>query len=510
MILIVDFGSQTSHLISRRIRELGASSKLVQPEEAIEGISKNRKRIKGIILSGGPSSVYLKNAPLVNPNIFNLNIPILGICYGFQLTAKLLGGKVISGKKEYGPALLQMVNGRSSIVNKLPKQFTVWMSHGDEIIKLPLGFDTLGSTEHVPFAFSKNSDKKIYGLLFHPEVEHTEYGIRILKNFLSICSVKLKNHEIGHGKIIKVLREKIGKSSVIGAVSGGVDSTVASVLTAKAIGKKFVPFFVDNGLMRDGTKQHLEKIFKHIGIKLKILKVQGEMLKRLKNVSDPEKKREKIGNFYIELFEEEMKKLIKRGKKVEYLLQGTIYSDVIESKGTQHADKIKSHHNVGGLPKKMKLKLLEPMREFYKDEVREIGRKLKLPQSFISIQPFPGPGFAVRIRGEVTKKRLENEKKSDSIVLEELEKADLLGKVFLSFPVLTNAFSTAVKGDGRVFGEVVALRIIESKDVMTSKWAKIPYEILQRISSRIVNEVPGISRVVYDITTKPPATMEWE
>ena len=512
MIIVVDFGSQTAHLISRRIKELGASSKIIYPQEAIPQIHKNRKDIDGIILSGGPASVYQKNAPAINPEIFNLKIPILGICYGFQLTAKLLKGKVISGKKEYGPATLKLKvkSEKLKVTKDLPKSFVVWMSHGDEVIKLPEDFEVLGSSEHVPFAFVEDKKRKIFGLQFHPEVEHTDFGRRIIKNFLNICGARFIKSSVNVKRIEKEIADKVKKSYVIGAVSGGVDSTVASVLTANAIGEKFIPVFVDNGLMREGTKEHLKKIFDHIGIKLVGVKVEKEMLRKLRKVEDSEKKREIIGNYYIKIFEKEMKKLVKKGKKVVFLLQGTIYSDVIESKGTRYADKIKSHHNVGGLPKKMKLKLLEPMREFYKDEVRDIGRKLNLPESFINMQPFPGPGFAVRIRGEVTKKRLKNEKKADRIVLEELKKTNLLSKVFLSFPVMTNAFSTAVKGDGRVFGEVIALRIIESKDVMTSTWAKIPYEVLQRISSRIVNEVPEISRVVYDITTKPPATMEWE
>jgi len=512
MIIVVDFGSQTAHLISRRIKELGASSKIIYPQEAIPQIHKNRKDIDGIILSGGPASVYQKNAPAINPEIFNLKIPILGICYGFQLTAKLLKGKVISGKKEYGPATLKLKvkSEKLKVTKDLPKSFVVWMSHGDEVIKLPEDFEVLGSSEHVPFAFVEDKKRKIFGLQFHPEVEHTDFGRRIIKNFLNICGARFIKSSVNVKRIEKEIADKVKKSYVIGAVSGGVDSTVASVLTANAIGEKFIPVFVDNGLMREGTKEHLKKIFDHIGIKLAVVKVEKKMLRKLRKVEDSEKKREIIGNYYIEIFEKEMKKLVKKGKKVVFLLQGTIYSDVIESKGTRYADKIKSHHNVGGLPKKMKLKLLEPMREFYKDEVRDIGRKLNLPESFINMQPFPGPGFAVRIRGEVTKKRLKNEKKADRIVLEELKKTNLLSKVFLSFPVMTNAFSTAVKGDGRVFGEVIALRIIESKDVMTSTWAKIPYEVLQRISSRIVNEVPEISRVVYDITTKPPATMEWE
>ena len=311
-------------------------------------------------------------------------------------------------------------------------------------------------------------------------------------------------------KIIIDIKKQTGESYVIGAVSGGVDSTVAAVLTARAIGDRFIPLYVDNGLMRFDTTAHLDRIFEQTKIKVKIINAQDETLKRLKGITDPEEKRKTIGKLYIDIFEREMATLVKSGKKVKFLMQGTIYSDVIESKGTKNADKIKSHHNVGGLPAEMKLQLLEPVRNFYKDEVRKIGKTLGLPDEFVYKQPFPGPGYAVRIRGEVTKQRLEQEKMADKIILEELEKAGLLQNLFQSFPVLTGAHSTAVKGDGRNFGEVVALRIIESKDVMTAKWANLPYDLLQTISSRIVNEVPDISRVVYDITTKPPATMEWE
>jgi len=508
MIAIIDFGSQTTHLISRRIKELGVSYKILSPENIIGKIDK--KQTKGIIFSGGPSSVYSKNVPTIDPKIFSLDVPILGICYGFQLTAKLLGGKVVVGKKEYGPSEFQISNFKFQISNDLPKTFVVWMSHGDEVTKLPKGFKIIGSTEHVPFAFVGNLERKIFGVQFHPEVEHTQFGETVLKNFIDICKIKTSEHLIDVKKIEENIKKISGESYVIGAVSGGVDSTVVSVLTAKAIGKKFIPIYVDNGLMRDGTKKHLKKIFEHIDIKLRIINAKKETLNKLKGVLDPEEKRILIGKLYIKVFEKEMKRLIKQGKKVEFLLQGTIYSDVIESKGTMHAVKIKSHHNVGGLPKNMKLKLLEPMRNYYKDEVKKIGKKLNLPSEFIDKQPFPGPGFAIRIRGEVTRTRLDKERKADNIVLDELKKAGILLNVFLSFPVLTNAFSTAVKGDGRVFGEVVALRIVESKDVMTSSWARIPYDILQKISSRIVNEVPGVSRVVYDITTKPPATMEWE
>ncbi len=538
MIIIVDFGSQTSHLIGRRLKEFGIQTLIINPDKALQKIKE--KKPKGIILSGGPSSVYEKNALSVNVDIFSLGIPILGICYGLQLTAHLLGGKVIAGKKEYGPAKLILKSETDSgqarmtsfwgakrlqnrrIAKDLPKSFVVWMSHGDEVIALPKGFETLGSTEHVPYAITGDLKRNIFGLQFHPEVEHTEFGSQILKNFVEICfschpegSSILKDPVRFFAKaqndIIENIKKIVGeKDYVIGAVSGGIDSTVAATLTAKAIGKRFIPVFVDNGLMRGGTEKHVIKIFKKIGIKPIVVDAVGEMLRRLKKITDSEQKRKIIGNFYIEIFEKEMKKLLAKNIKVQFLLQGTIYSDVIESQGTKHSAKIKSHHNVGGLPKKMKLKLLEPMRDFYKDEVREIGRKLGLPEEFVNKQPFPGPGFAVRIRGEVTKKRLEMEKMADEIVLLELEKAGILPNIFLSFPVMTNAYSTAVKGDGRHFGEVVALRIVESKDIMTSTWARIPYEILQKISSRIVNEIPNVSRVVYDITTKPPATMEWE
>jgi len=513
MIVVVDFGGQTAHLIGRRIRGFGVETKTVLPEDAYRKAKKENP--KGIVFSGGPASVYEKGAPSIDKRIFDLGIPILGICYGLQLTAHLLGGKVVSGRKEYGPASLKISNFKFQISNELPKQFIVWMSHGDEVVKIPKGFRTLGYTEHVPFAFLENAKKKIFGVQFHPEVEHTEYGLQLLKNFIDLCVLEKNTTQNSKVKEVSIkdietnIRRIVGdKDYVIGAVSGGVDSSVAAYLTAKAIGKRFVPVYVDNGLMRIGTKEHVDKISKKIGLKLIVVDVVEEMLKRLKGVTDPESKRKIIGNFYIEIFEKEVKKL--KSKNVEFLLQGTIYSDVIESQGTKHASKIKSHHNVGGLPQNMKLKLLEPLRFFYKDEVKEIGRRIGLSKEFIEKQPFPGPGYAVRIRGEVTKERLAMGKKADEIVLEELKKAELFDKVFLSFPVLTGAFSTSVKGDGRHFGEVVAIRIIESQDVMTAKWAHVPYNVLQRISSRIVNEVPNVSRVVYDITTKPPATMEWE
>lgn len=508
MILIIDFGSQTAHLIERRIRQLGVETAFLPPAKALSFLKRND--VHGIILSGGPSSVYGKDAPTIDVSLFDMHIPILAICYGMQLSMQLLGGKVIAGRKEYGPAILRMATGIGQIAEGLPGKSTVWMSHGDEVTELPEGFTVLGKTEHVPYAMVQDTKRNIFGMLFHPEVEHTEHGDQLLRNFIIYCQSPLKKREIPVSLLQKNIADTVGDQYVIGAVSGGVDSTVAAALTARAIGKQFIPFYVDNGLMREGTTEHVKSIFKHIGVGVDILSVEEEMLSRLKKVTDPERKRKIIGKFYIELFEQEMEKLRNTGKDVKFLLQGTIYSDIIESKGTKHASKIKSHHNVGGLPRHMQLTLLEPLRTFYKDEVRAIGAELGLPAAFVWKQPFPGPGYAVRIRGEVTKERLERERIADRIVLEELQKAGLMHTIFISFPLLTGAQSTAVKGDGRFFGEVIAIRVVESRDVMTAVWARLPYDVLQAMASRIVNEVPGISRVVYDITTKPPATMEWE
>lgn len=508
MILIVDFGSQYTHYIGRRLKEIGSPFKIVTPDAVLKEI----KLLKplGIILSGGPMSVYKKGAPSIDKSIFLLNIPILGICYGMMLIAHLFAGKVIFGRKEYGPAEITLNDKRSVITNGLPDSFTVWMSHGDEVVKIPSNYRKIGSTEHVPFAFVKHKTKNIFGIQFHPEVEHTQHGIKIYKNFVALCGIKTTKYNIDPSIIEDIIRKTTKDTYVIGAVSGGIDSTVAGTLAARAIGNKFIPIYVENGLMREGTKEDVIKIFRSTGVKPKIIHVEKEMLAKLKGKTDPEVKRKIVGAFYIEVFEREMKKLRKAGKNVQFLLQGTIYSDVIESKGTKHADKIKSHHNVGGLPDRLQLKLLEPMRDFYKDEVRKIGIMIGIPKEFVQKQKFPGPGYSIRIRGEVTAERLAKIKLADAIILDELQKTDWLPKVLHSFPILTGAKSTAVKGDGRFFGEVIALRITTSNDEMTCGWAKLPYELLQRLSSRIVNEVPEISRVVYDITTKPPSTMEWE
>lgn len=508
MIWVVDFGGQTAHLIERRIRELGQDTLFLTPEEATSKLKTTRP--SGIILSGGPDSVYEKGAPTLSPSFFEHKIPTLGICYGMQLYSLVFGGKVISGKKEYGPAEITITNDKLLITKNLPRKFVVWMSHGDEVVEIPRGSTTVGSTAHVPYAFVEDKSRNFIGIQFHPEVAHTEHGTTILRNFVEFCGLKVGEKKFDIKQMKLDIQKKVGEAYVIGAISGGVDSTVAGILTADAIGDHFIPVYVENGLMREGTAEFVGRIFKNHGITPIIARVEDEMLLKLKGVKDPERKRKIIGKFYIDIFEREMKKQIKSGRDVRFLLQGTIYSDVIESKGTKHASKIKSHHNVGGLPKEMKLKLIEPVRFFYKDEVRKIGKQLGLPESFTQRQPFPGPGYAVRIRGEVTAERLEKIKIADKILLEELEHSNILKNVFQSFPIITGARSTAVKGDGRFFGEVVALRIIESTDVMTAHWSEVPYPVLQKISSRIVNEVPEVSRVVYDITTKPPATMEWE
>jgi GMP synthase (glutamine-hydrolysing) len=510
MILILDFGSQTTHLIARRIRDLGVKTKIVPGDIDFDNnICRSAYgNVQGVILSGGPWSVYKKNAPLPDKKIFALGAPILGICYGLQATAHLLGGKVKKGKQaEYGPAKIKTLHS-SPLFNKLPKIHRVWLSHGDQVVRLPKGFKRLASTLSVPNTAIGNIKRKLYGVQFHPEVEHTQFGTTILKNFLEkACGLKTAKRKIYTSSLIKRIKEEVGKKQVIAAVSGGVDSTVAAALTAKAIGNNLIPIYVENELMRTGTKENVLSIFNNnFNIKPVIVNAKNITLNKLAEITDPEKKRAIIGNLYIELFEKEAKK----HKNAKFLLQGTIYSDVIESKGTKHAAKIKSHHNVGGLPEKLQLELLEPLRELYKDEVRLIGKKLGLPDEIVYKQPFPGPGQAIRIIGEVTKERLDKQHQADRIVLEEIKKAGLYRKIFQSFPVMTGISSTAVKGDSRFYGEVVALRVYESSDIMTAGWAHLPYNLLQKISSRIVNEVPEVSRVVYDITTKPPATMEWE
>lgn len=505
MILVVDFGSQTAHLIGRRLRQLGVSVEYTNPEESLEAIKSHNP--KGIVFSGGPSSVYDDGAPKIDEKVFETGVPILGICYGWQLMAKMLGGNVKSTTKEYGPENITINKAQGVLKNIPEKVFSVIVSHGDSVIQLPEGFETIATTRTVEYSAVQNEAKKLYGVQFHPEADHTEFGLEIIRNFATICQEELQPIALDPQKIIDEIKATVGDKKVICAVSGGVDSTVAAFLIGKAIGKNLIPVYVDSGLMRLGTDDIVRYIFSDlVRSDIVIVDAKKRFLKELKGITDPEKKRKTIGRLYVDIFQE----IAEKHPDAAFLGQGTIYSDVIESKGSKHASHIKSHHNVGGLPKDMHLKLIEPMRNYYKDEVRAIGRLAGIPEELVMQQPFPGPGYAVRIRGEVTEERLAHVKLADQIVLEECKKAGLYEKVFQCFALMTGAYSTAVKGDERVFAEVVGIRAYESNDVMTSQWARLPYEVLQTISSRIVNEVPHVSRVVYDITSKPPATMEWE
>jgi GMP synthase (glutamine-hydrolysing) len=507
MIMIVDFGSQTAHLIGRRLRELGIGVMHVTPPEAITKLTElnqepdtSKIKPKGIILSGGPASVNDADSPTVDLDLFDLGLPILGICYGWQLMAKLLGGTVVRERKEYGPETVNFID--NSLGLSMPA-CTVIMSHGDCVKTLPPAFKVIGTTRNVQHAAVINAQKRFYGLQFHPEVQDTENGSEILKYFaVEIADCPVAHDPFNIEKVLEEIRSKVKMSKVICAVSGGVDSTVTATLIERAIGENLIPIYIENGLMRPETEIRVRSMFKNV----LVVNAEELFLDSLKGIIDPEEKRKMIGKLYIDLFEKEAALF----PDVKFLAQGTIYSDVIESKGTELASKIKSHHNVGGLPKTLSLELLEPLRDYYKDEVREIGKSLDLPKTILEEHPFPGPGYAIRIRGEVTPERLRHVRQADAILIEELRKAGLYDQLFQCFPVMTGAFSTAVKGDEGVFAEVIAIRAYESKDIMTSKWARLPYDVLQNISSRIVNEVPDVSRVVYDISTKPPATMEWE
>jgi GMP synthase (glutamine-hydrolysing) len=512
MICIVDFGSQTTHLIGRRLRQLGVKAAFVNPEDTLDFVTTNHPA--GIILSGGPAFVDTKGAPTISKKLFTLGIPVLGICYGWQLMSHLFGGKGKITTKEFGPEILH-ITIRKSIFALPDDRFSVIVSHGFTVTKLPEGFKNAGSTNRVEFSAAINEEKNLFGVQFHPEADHTKYGSELLKNFaVNVCGETLQPVVLDPRSIIASIQRTVGNppagetgKKIICAVSGGVDSTVTAYLVGKAVGKNLIPVYVDSGLMRPGTDIRLRYIFSNlINADLVIIDAKKMFFTALKGITDPEVKRKIIGKLYIDIFTREANKHV----DAQFLAQGTIYSDVIESKGSKHASKIKSHHNVGGLPENLSLKLLEPLRNFYKDEVRAIGQTIGLPVDVINQQPFPGPGYAVRIRGEVTEKRLKQIQIADQIVIDEITSANLMDSVFQCFAVMTGAFSTAVKGDERVFAEVVAIRAYESRDIMTSRWAHIPYDVLEKMSSRIVNEVPNVSRVVYDITAKPPATMEWE
>src|SRR3989344_2377817 len=505
MIILVDFGGQTAHLIGRRIQELGVECLIVTPDQVMDKVNSG---VKGIILSGGPGDVFAKDGTTVDPKIFDLNMPILGICYGHQLMGYLLkGGEVKSGiKKEFGPAFLKIIKS-SKLLEGINNVSIVWLSHGDEVIKLPEGFIENAKTVTHRNAAISDEDKKLYGIQFHPEVVHTEFGTQILENFLKICGLTPKKIEIDEdyvNNLIKDIKDSIGDEKAICALSGGVDSSVVALLVHKAIGENLTSFYIDSGLMREGETENLKEVFGNdYQMNVIIVDAKKEFLKALENVVDPEEKRKAIGKTFIEIFDKEAKKI-----NAKLLVQGTIYPDVIESAGSKHAKNIKSHHNVGGLPENMKLILIEPLRNFYKDQVRKIGKILGLPDSITERQPFPGPGLAVRIIGDVTEVKLEILRKSDKIVTDEIEKAGI--KLWQAFAVFTGIKTTGVRGDERAYGETIAIRAIEATDAMSANFARLDYELLNKISVRIVNEIPEVNRVVYDITNKPPATMEWE
>jgi len=508
MIVIIDFGSQTTHLIGRRIRDLGVKSEIVLPQDAFKSIKKLAPR--GIILSGGPASVFGKDALLVDKAIFELGIPVLGICYGLEVLGQMLGGKVAPGKKkEYGRTDFSLKKDclLFSDWKKNKKDFIVWMSHFDQVVEPPKGSFVVGSTPAVPVAAFADEKKHIYGIMFHPEVHHTEYGQQVLNNFvIKICGENplLETKKIE--EIKQYLKKEIGDNKAVCALSGGIDSSVAAFLTYRVIGKNLTCFYVDTGMMRIGETEEVVNTFKD-KLKLPLVVIDGkkDFLTALKGVVDPEKKRMVIGETFIRIFEREAKKI---GAKI--LIQGTIYPDVIESQGTQHSHKIKSHHNVAGLPEKHGFEIVEPLRMFYKDEVRKIADELKFPLEMVTRHVFPGPGLAVRLIGEVTEKKLDILKRADKIVIEEIKKAGLYDQIWMAFAVFTGVKTTGVTGDERKYGELIAVRAIESKDTMTSDWVRLPYDVLSKISERIVTEVFEVVRVVYDITTKPPATMEWE
>ena len=507
-ILILDFGSQYTQLIARRIREANVYCEIHSYNFSLEGIKKLNP--EGIIISGGPMSVYDEDAPEIDPNIFKLNIPVLGICYGLQLIAKNFGGRVEPAKsREYGKAELQLLS-YSVIFEDVKNNAAVWMSHGDYITKLPDGFIINAKTENSPICAVSNPSKRIFGLQFHPEVVQTEEGSTILKNFIfNVCECTGDWTPENFIELsIAEIKKTVGNKYAICALSGGVDSSVAALLLQKAIGDQLICIHVDNGLMRKNESANVVKMFEdNFYLNIKLVNAADEFLSRLKGIKDPEKKRKIIGNTFIEIFEREAKSY----SDVEFLVQGTLYPDVIESvpvKGTSVT--IKSHHNVGGLPEKMNLKLIEPFRELFKDEVRKIGYQLKLPDKFIERHPFPGPGLAVRILGEITGERLNILKETDEIFINLLHEFGLYNKIWQAFTVLLPIQTVGVMGDNRTYENVVALRAVNSTDGMTADWYRFDPDFLEIASNKIIREVKGVNRVVYDISSKPPSTIEWE
>ncbi|MDN5068576.1 glutamine-hydrolyzing GMP synthase [Aliarcobacter butzleri] len=506
-IVVLDFGSQYTQIIARKLREAGVYSEIVPYNEPIGDIV--TRTPKGIILSGGPASVYAVDAYHPDTTIFELGLPILGICYGMQLISQHFGGSVIpASHHEYGKAKLQF-EVENPIFKDTQDGQIVWMSHGDRVENIPAGFEKIATSENSPYAAIADINRNIYAFQFHPEVYHSQEGSKLLKNFAKhICGCESTWNMGSFAKEqIKQIQDKVGNKKVLCAVSGGVDSSVVATLLAEAIGNQVIPVFVDNGLLRANEREQVETMFKSRGVNLITVDASETFLSKLAGVTDPEKKRKIIGETFIEVFDVEAKK----HSGIEFLAQGTLYTDVIESVSVKGPSKtIKSHHNVGGLPDWMKFELIEPLREIFKDEVRALGLELGLPKSMISRHPFPGPGLAIRIMGEVNKPDLELLRKADVIMLDVLHSTGYYDKTWQAFTVLLNVKSVGVMGDNRTYDNTVCVRIVDATDGMTATFAHIPHEILETISRRIINEVDGINRVVYDISSKPPATIEWE
>jgi GMP synthase (glutamine-hydrolysing) len=506
LVVVLDFGGQYNQLIARRVREAKVYSEMVPYNISLDKLKEMNP--KGIIFSGGPCSVYGEDAPHCDPAIYDLGVPILGICYGMQLMTLQLGGKVSSaGVREYGKTMMQ-VKPSEGVFKGLDQEIQVWMSHGDSVDQLPPGFVVTGHTDHTPSAAVANTERNFYAVQFHPEVKHTPEGQTMLESFLyDVCGCSA---EWTMGSFIdeqvEIIRKQVGDKKVLCALSGGVDSSVAAVLVHKAIGDQLTCMFVDHGFMRKGEAEQVKKTFTGIfNMNLDFVDARERFMNKISGVSEPEAKRKIIGNEFIRLFEDEAKKL----GQIDFLVQGTLYPDIVES-GTATAATIKTHHNVGGLPEDMQFQLIEPLRLLFKDEVRAAGLELGLPEDVVWRQPFPGPGLAIRIIGDITVEKLDILREADAILLDEIRKAGLYREIWQSFAVLPSIQTVGVMGDERTYAYPIVIRAVSSDDAMTADWARLPYELLEKISSRLVNEVRGVNRVVYDVTSKPPGTIEWE